>query len=452
MSLWSASPDHFIDALKAAGLSRAYLVTDPETGQLKGSHEVVRPLVDAVSADSRDYRAHEGLFFEVGRESGHLLSAAVHRTLRGQAAGGVRFWSYPTMEALVRDGLRLARGMGHKCALAGLWWGGGKGVVARLGGKDHRDAAVRQAVYRDYGRFMTGLRGCYVTAEDIGTTTDDMALIFSTTRHTTCIPDSLGGSGNPSGPTAAGVVVAMEAGLDHLGLGSLEGKRVAMQGLGNVSTFMIQELLDRKVAAIIGAEIDAAAVARVQDRFAGTCLVADRVEPGDPGILAEPCDVLAPNAVGAILNPETIPGIQARVICGAANNQLEESNRDSAALKERGVLYVPDFLANRMGIVNCANEQYGYLGEDDPAIAKHLARETPTGVFQRAQEVFKRAEASGRTTAQEAVALADELMEEPHPLWPHRGQVIINHLVQSGWDREVIDNRLVQAGWDRGEF
>jgi len=435
MSLWSASPDQFIDALKAAGLRRAYLVTDPADGQLKGSHEVLTPLVEAVSSDARDYFAHEGVFFEIGEESGHLLSAAVHRTVRGQAAGGVRFWAYPSMEDFVRDGLRLARGMGHKCALAGLWWGGGKGVVARLGGADHRDPAVRAAVYSDYGRFMTGLRGCYVTAEDVGTTTDDMARIFSTTRHTTCIPDTLGGSGNPSGPTAAGVVVAMEAALESLGLGGLSGKRVAMQGLGNVSTFMIQELLDRKVGAIIGAEIDEVAVARVKDRFAGTCLEPRLVQPGDDGILAEPCDVLAPNAVGAILNPASIPGIQARVICGAANNQLEESDRDSAALRERGILYVPDFLANRMGIVNCADEQYGYLGADDPAIAAHLERQTPTGVFQRTLEVLKRAEASGRTTAQEAVALADELMEEPHPIWPHRGQVVINELVKRGWAR-----------------
>ena len=435
MSLWNASPDQFIDSLKDAGLRRAYLVTDAETGQLRGSHEALSSLVEAVSGDSRDYHAHEGVFFEVGEESGHLLSAAVHKTRRGQAAGGVRFWTYPTMEAFVRDGLRLARGMGHKCALAGLWWGGGKGVVARRGGADHRDPELRAAVYRDYGRFMTGLRGCYVTAEDVGTTTDDMALIFSRTRHTTCIPDSLGGSGNPSGPTAAGVVVAMEAALQHLGLGTLEGKTVAMQGLGNVSTFMVQELLDRQVDAIIGAEIDEHAVARIKDRFAGTCLQARLVQPGDDAILAEPCDVLAPNAVGAVINPGTIPGLRAKVICGAANNQLEESDRDSTALRDAGVLYVPDFLANRMGIVNCANEQYGYLGGDDPAIAAHLQRETPTGVFQRTLEVLGRAEASGQTTAQEAVALADDLMEEQHPLWPHRGQVIINELVRRGWDR-----------------
>jgi glutamate dehydrogenase/leucine dehydrogenase len=434
MDLWNASPETLIETLQGAGLRRAYLVTDPETGQLKGSHPVLESLVQAVAADRRDYRAHEGCFFEIGQQSGHLLSAHVHRTRRGQAAGGVRFWGYDTLQAMVRDGLRLARGMGHKCALAGLWWGGGKGVVARRAGRDFRDPQLRTAVYQDYGRFMTGLRGCYVTAEDAGTTTEDMAQIFRHTRHTTCIPEALGGSGNPSGPTAAGVVVAMEAALEHLGLGTLEGKTVAMQGLGNVSGFMIQKLLERRVAAIVGAEIDEPAVARTRERFAGAPLAVRHVPPADPSILAEPCDVLAPNAVGAILNPRTIPGVRARVVCGAANNQLEDSDRDSAALRERGVLYVPDFLANRMGIVNCANEQYGSLN-DDPAILAHLQRETPHGIFRRTLEVLGRAERSGRTPAREAEVLAEELMLEPHPLWGHRGQLIINDLVASGWDR-----------------
>ena len=151
--------------------------------------------------------------------------------------------------------------------------------------------------------------------------------------------------------------------------------------------------------------------------------------------VSTPCDVVAPNAIGGTLNLRTIPTIRAPIVCGAANNQLEDPERDARALAACGVAYVPDFLANRMGIVNCANEQYGYIN-DDPAIMAHLERETPTGVFQRSLEVFKRAEASGRTTAEEAVALADELMDEPHPLWPHRGQVIINRLVQGGWDRE----------------
>jgi glutamate dehydrogenase/leucine dehydrogenase len=141
-----------------------------------------------------------------------------------------------------------------------------------------------------------------------------------------------------------------------------------------------------------------------------------------------------PNAVGAGLNPTTIPLIQSKIICGAANNQLEDPRRDARPIEERGILYVPDFLANRMGIVNCANEQYGRF-EGDPAITGHLERDTPTGIFRRCLEVIERAGRSGRTTAEEAEALADELSRELHPIWGHRGQRIIDHLVSSGWAR-----------------
>ncbi len=432
--LWRAPPEQLIETLRAAEVRRAYLVTDPDSGELQASHPALEPLRAAVAADRRDYRGHEGCFFEIGQESGHLLSACVHQTRRGQAAGGVRFWSYDTVEAMVRDGLRLSRGMGHKCALAGLWWGGGKGVVARLAGSDHRDPDLREQVFRDYGRFISGLQGCYVTAEDVGTNTDDMAWIFSQTRFTTCIPREMGGSGNPSVLTATGVVTAMEAALDHLGLGSLDGKTVAMQGLGNVAIYMIGDLLERKVKRVIGADLDEIAVKRVRERFTGAPLELRVVKPGNMAVLSEECDVLAPNAVGAILNPRTIPGLRAKVICGGANNQLEDAERDSRALHERGILYVPDFLANRMGIVNCANEQYGILAED-PAILRHLRRDEPEGIFQRAKEVFGRAQRSGRTTALEAEELADELARQPHPLWGHRGQAIIRHLVASGWAR-----------------
>lgn len=429
--MWNAPPEALIQALEQAGVRRAYLITDPSSGEVRASHPALAPLAEALAAHP-DYYRHQGCFFELGQQSGHLLSACVHKTRRGQAAGGVRFWRYESIGEFVRDGLRLARGMGHKNALAGLWWGGGKGVIARKDGLDHKDPELRGRIYRDYGRFMTGLRGCYVTAEDVGTTPPDMAQIFTATRHTTCIPESVGGSGNPSGLTATGVVVGMEAALEHLGLGSLEGKRVALQGLGNVSGFMIGELLSRKVGQIIGADIDQAVVDAIHERFPGAPLSLRVVPLCDGSILAEDVDVVAPNATGATLDPKTIPTIRAKVVCGAANNQLEIAERDGRALAARGILYVPDFLCNRMGIVNCANEQYGAF-DGDPAITAHLERETPHGIFQRATEVFRRAAASGRSTAEEAEALAEELMEKPHPLWPDRGQQIIDFLIASGW-------------------
>jgi glutamate dehydrogenase/leucine dehydrogenase len=439
MDLWKASPERLIEALRSNGLWRGALLTDPETGEFRASHPVLESIAKAVRDDDRDYRKHEGCFFEIGRESGHLLTAHLHWTWRGQGAGGIRFWRYATVEDLVRDGLRLSRGMGQKNALAGLWWGGGKGVVARRSDIDYGDPAARQGVYRDFGRFVSGLCGCYVTAEDVGTTPEDMAWIHSTTRHTTCIPKELGGSGNPSVLTAAGVVVAIEAALDFLGRGTLAGKTVAMQGLGNVSGFMIEELLRRGVEHIQAVDIDARAVAAIAARHPPSRLSARQVGPGDLSLFAASCDVLVPNAVGAVLDPQTIPLIEASVICGGANNQLADAARDAAALQGRGILYVPDFIANRMGIVNCANEQYGYFA-DDPAIRAHLGRDDPNGIFRRCQEVFRRSRASGRTTAAEAEALADELGHQPHPIWGHRGRRIIAHLVESGWDRgEPID-------------
>lgn len=429
-SLWESSPQSLVAALRDAGVRRAYLVTD-EASQPRASHPLLEPLAAEV-ANSPDFRAHEACFFEVGRESEHLLTAFVHDTRRGQGAGGLRFWHYSTTASLIRDGLRLALGMGHKSALAGLWWGGGKGVIVRDPTRDHRDPGLRELIFRDYGRFVSSLCGCYITAEDVGTTPDDLGWIHATTRFATCVSPVVGGSGNPSQLTAHGVVVAMEATLDLLGLGTLAGKTVAMQGLGNVAGFMIDRLLACKVGKIIATDIDAERVATVRARHPSAPLELRVSAPGDASIFAESCDVMAPNAIGAVLNPETIPQLTAPVVCGAANNQLARPRRDGDALRDRGIAYVPDFLANRMGIVNCANEQYGSF-EGDQAIGAHLLHETPYGVWQRTREVLSRSQGSGRSTHAEAVARAEELMAEPHPIWPHRGRGIIDYLVRSDW-------------------
>jgi len=434
VSLWQSEVDVLIDTLKSEGVTRAYVVTDPQSGAVRASIPALEAIAEAVGKDD-DYFSHEGFFLEIGSESNYLLGAFIHRTTRGQAAGGVRFWTYPTVGDYIRDGLRLARGMGHKNALAGIWWGGGKGVIARRPSSDsidHRDPGFRATLYRDYGRFVSSLCGCYVTAEDVGTMPDDMASVFQTTRYTSCIPYEFGGSGNPSILTAKGVVVAMEAALEHLGLGTIENKTVAMQGLGNVSYHMIEELLARGAGRIVGADIDLAPIQVVVDRFADTRLETRVVATDDVSIFSETCDIFVPNAVGATLNAQTIPLLNAKIVCGAANNQLASSPRDALALREKEILYVPDFLANRMGIVNCANEQYGVF-DGDPAVAAHLDRSTPSGVFQRCLEVCSRATTSGRTTAEEAEALADELSNEPHPIWGHRSRQIIDHLTNDGW-------------------
>ena len=189
---------------------------------------------------------------------------------------------------------------------------------------------------------------------------------------------------------------------------------------------------ERGVRRIVGADIDSDAVARVQADYPGEEFDWRVIDAGDTSIFKEACDVFAPNAVGATLNTATIPDICAAIVCGAANNQLEDPTRDARAMQERGILYVPDFLANRMGIVNCANEQYGVF-DGDAAIESHLDRNDPKGIWQRCIDVLDRARKSGRTPADEAETLAEELSDEPHPIWGHRGRAIISHLVTSGW-------------------
>ncbi len=424
--------EEFRARLAALGLRRAsfHLADDDRT--VVPSHPELADLARAIERDGRDFAAHEGIFFEVGRSTGLLMAAFVHDTRRGQAQGGLRYWPYPTVGALVRDGLRLSRGMTRKNALAGLWWGGGKGIVARAPGDAHLDPGYRAEVYTDYAEFVTSLRGCYVTAEDAGTTAADMAIVHAHTRFATCIPPEVGGSGNPSPATARGVVCAMEAALAFRSMGTVEGKTIAVQGAGNVASAMIDILVEKGAARIVATEIDPRRHAELSVRWKDAPVELRLVDPGDDGILAEPADVLAPCALGGVLGPDTIPRIRAPIVCGAANNQLLDDRRDGRALADRGILYVPDFVANRMGIVHCANEQYGYV-PDDPCYQRHFDPDDPVSIQAVTARVLALASEEGLTTAEAADRLADEAAAHPHPIWGHRGRAIVRGLVRDGW-------------------
>lgn len=431
MDIHLLSPAALCELLAREGIRRFHLVWDEEADRVQASYPVLEPLARLLEQDRRDFDRHEGVFVQSAPDTGVLQGAFVHRTCRGQGAGGVRFWRYDTVEEFLRDGLRLARGMTHKNALAGLWWGGGKGVMARGTGRAE-DPAARRRIYEEYGELMTSLQGCYVTAEDVGTSVADMSAVFSRTRFTTCIPPVLGGSGNPSVPTARGVVRGMEAALAHLGRGGLAGKTIAVQGLGHVGEPLIGFLREKGVARVIGSDIDPSRRDALTRSFPGLDLEVRIVERGDDSILAEPADVVAPCATGGILNPRTIPRIQAPVVCGAANNQLEDPERDDLLLQERGVLYLPDFLVNRMGIVNCADEQYGYV-DPDPRIEAHLGDDWDNSVYNLSREVLEEARRTGATPARVALDLAERRSRELHPVWGHRSAQIIRSLVRNGW-------------------
>ena len=425
------SPGAFVRWLREHDIPRAHLVLDEARGGVVASHDALRPLAEFLGSEGRDFLGHEGVFLQTDRVHDTLMGAFVHRTARGQAAGGLRYWTYDTLEDFLRDGLRLAVGMTRKNALAGLWWGGGKGVMTRDPRVDRDDRRVRDALYREYGRFVTALRGCYVTAEDVGTSVEDMERVFETTRFTTCVPPALGGSGNPSVPTARGVIAGMEAALEFVDGGTLDGRTVAVQGVGHVGGPLVEMLLERGVARVLACDVDVALVDHVRSR------VDERVElravdRHDEWIFGVECDVFAPCATGAILKPATIAGLKARIVCGAANNQLEHPERDDALLHERGILYVPDFLTNRMGIVTCADEGAGYV-VPDPNVERHLGREWEHSIHRTCLDVLERSRREDRPTSAIATARADELSVEPHPVFGHRGRAIIEGLVRDRW-------------------
>ncbi|KAF0432780.1 NADP-binding protein [Gigaspora margarita] len=329
-SILSLSPKGFASFLRSHGIGTFHAIFDPKIGKIVTSHPVIQPIVDYFIEEKTDFDEHEGIFGQIGPVSGVLQGAFIHRTCRGQGAGGVRNWSYNTIEDWFRDGIRLSKGMTHKNALAELWWGGGKGVIDRSTGIGLNLGSTplqRRVVFEEYGSFISSLKGCYITAEDVGVKDDDMAAIFLRTRFTTCIPPQYGGSGNPSSPTASGVVRALEAAFSHIGKNSLEGVTVAVQGVGHVATAFIKYLLEKKVGRVISCDVDSQKIKAAEKTFSKEVkdgIVTFRLAKGnDHSILFEDVDAVSPCGIGGILNDETIPKIKAKIVCGAANNQLQ---------------------------------------------------------------------------------------------------------------------------------
>lgn len=430
MAEWmQESPERAAARLRELGPRRVFVRSDP-AGSVRVLPETLEPaFADFFAEPGSGFAGHEAVFLEVGRRSGSLCAAFLHDTQRGQAQGGLRRWRYATLAELLRDGLRLSRAMTRKNALAGLWWGGGKGILAAGA---ERGAEERARSFLDYGDFVTSLRGCYVTAEDVGTSPDDLVHVFERTRFVTCVPPEIGGSGNPSAYTARGVVCALEAALDFRGLGSARGSRVAMQGGGAVGEAMVGLLLERGVSGVVVADVSAERCRALARRFPDARVEVRHAKPGDVSILGEPCDVLAPNAVGGVLGSETIPGVRAAVVCGAANNPLVDEEEDARALVARGITYVPDFVANRLGIVHCANEQYGYV-DPDPALEAQLDPGHPTSVPAQVKRVLETATREGISSIEAARRLADAAAAEPHPIWPGRAQAIVRSLAAARW-------------------
>ena len=293
---------------------------------------------------------YEQVVFCQDKQSGLKAIIAIHDTTLGPALGGTRMWTYASEEAAIEDALRLAKGMTYKNAAAGLNLGGGKTVIIGDPRKDKNEE-----MFRAFGRYIQGLNGRYITAEDVGTTVADMDLIHEETDYVTGISPAFGSSGNPSPVTAYGVYRGMKAAAkEAFGTDSLEGKVVAIQGVGNVA-YTLCRYLHEEGAQLIVTDINKEAVNRAVEEFG-----AKAVDPDE--IYGVECDIYAPCALGATINDDTIPQLKAKVIAGSANNQLKDT-RHGDIIQEMGIVYAPDYVINAGGVINVADELYGYNHE-----------------------------------------------------------------------------------------
>ncbi|MED3995222.1 branched-chain amino acid dehydrogenase [Peribacillus frigoritolerans] len=315
---------------------------------------------------------YEQLLFCQDKQSGLKAIIAIHDTTLGPALGGTRMWTYASEEDAIEDALRLSRGMTYKNAAAGLNLGGGKTVIIGDPRKDKNEE-----MFRAFGRYIQGLNGRYITAEDVGTTVEDMDLIHEETDFVTGISPAFGSSGNPSPVTAYGVYRGMKAAAkEAFGTDSLEGKVVAVQGVGNVSYNLCRHLHEEG-AKLIVTDINKESVARAVESFGATAVNPDE-------IYGVECDIYAPCALGAVINDQTINQIRARVIAGAANNQLKETVHGDQ-IHEKGIIYAPDYVINAGGVINVADELLGYNRER--ALKKV---ETVYDTIERVIEIAKR--------------------------------------------------------------
>ena len=339
-----------------------------------------------------DYDAHERVVFHHDAASGLRAIIAVHNTVLGPGLGGCRMWPYTNDDAALTDVLRLSRGMTYKAALAGLPQGGGKSVI--LGDPRHDKTPEKM---RAMGRFVDSLGGRYIVAEDSGTNVADMRLMAANTKHVGGLADAkavaAGRSGDPSPATALGVFIGIQAAVRAaLGRDDLHGLRVAIQGVGSVG-LRLARLLHEAGARLWVTDLHAPAVERAVRELGATAVAMDEIHALD-------VDVFSPCALGAVLDDRTIPQLKARVIAGAANNQLARPRHDHVLL-ERGLLYAPDYVINAGGIIDIHYEGPDY---DAARVRAHLER---IGVT--LGEIFSRSKASGRATGEIADAMAEAI-------------------------------------------
>jgi leucine dehydrogenase len=324
-------------------------------------------------------------------QTGLRAIVAVHNTCRGPALGGVRMWPYASLSEALQDALRLAQAMTYKAAVSGLPLGGGKAVIIGDPRKDKSPALLKA-----FGRLVHSLGGRYLTAEDVGMTVGDMETIRRVTPHVTGTATRSGGSGDPSIMTAIGVFHGIRATLEELGLkggagASLDGVRVAVQGVGKVG-YRLARLLHEQGVQLVVTDLDRTRAKRAARDFSAEVVSNER-------IYGVPCDLFAPCALGGVLNAGTIPRLRCRAIAGAANNQLATPG-DAQRLRRRSILYAPDFVVNAGGLINIA------VGLGPGGYDAQKAERKARGIAGTLRAVYRVARERRCTTAEAAERLA----------------------------------------------
>ena len=334
---------------------------------------------------------HEQVAFCHDPETGLKAIIAVHDTTLGPALGGCRMWDYQSEEEALVDVLRLSRGMTYKAAVTGLNLGGGKSVII-----GNPNKLKSEAFFRTFGRFVHSLNGRYITAEDVNIRVEDIEHVAAETPYVTGV-NSAGGSGDPSPVTAWGVYHGIRAAVSHkLGRDSLKGVRVAVQGCGAVGYNLIR-YLSKDGAKVFASDIDDKKVERAVAELGAEAISNDGAHKID-------ADVYAPCALGGILNERTIPELKSAIVAGAANNQLLDETDHSAMLKERDILYAPDYVINAGGLINVYQELRGY--NKDEALKK------ASGIYHTLINVFEVADQEGITSILASNRIAEKRLDE----------------------------------------
>lgn len=305
---------------------------------------------------------HEQVVFCNDEATGLKAIIAIHNTVLGPALGGTRMWKYGSEQEALTDVLRLSRGMTFKAAISGVNLGGGKAVII-----GDAKTLKTEAFLRRFGKFVNSLNGKYITAEDVNMKTTDMEYIHMETRHVTGLPESMGGGGDPSPVTAYGVYLGMKAAAKKVyGSDVLSGKKIGVQGVGQVGAHLVEYLVKERADVSI-TDISEERVKEIAKKFGVNSVGQDDIYDLD-------MDIYAPCALGASINDETISRLKCSVIAGAANNQLKEEVRHGYMLLDRSITYAPDFLINAGGLINVYHE---YLG--------HYSRNR---VFEQAEKIY----------------------------------------------------------------